>query len=68
MNKARIILLTVGVLVLGGCEVSPEDQAFYYSGWLHPQEGSNMRMYGTKTGPAEYGGRATTPVDASIAR
>ena len=62
MKFPSAVLLLAAVL-LGGCNPDPESRDFFYSGWLNPQEGSNMRMYGTKKAPEEYGGSATTPTD-----
>lgn len=63
LKQMKHFLLLIVLSLLAGCEVDQETRDFYYSGWVNPQEGSNMRMYGSKKGPQEYGGSATTPTD-----
>ena len=42
----RTVALLAVVLFLGGCAKDNDDRAFFNSGWIKPEDGSNRRMYG----------------------
>ena len=56
-NNPKVILAPLLILVtllLSGCamDATPEEQDFFYHGWVHPERASQERMYGRK-----YAGR-----------
>ena len=40
-------------LLFTGCEADQEERDFFYSGWVHPEQGANRRMYGTDKAPED---------------
>ncbi|MEO7933819.1 MAG: hypothetical protein ABIT76_11740 [Chthoniobacterales bacterium] len=59
----KFLVLSLIALLLAGCETDPESRDFFYSGWMHPQQGSDERMYGKKGPPPNEGGRSMESLD-----
>jgi len=42
----RPLAALAALLLVAGCSTNREDQAFFETGWVKPQEGSDRRLYG----------------------
>jgi hypothetical protein len=53
--RGRVLGVCVGLVLLGGCTMTPEDKAFYGRGWINPDELDRDPMTQGISGPPDAG-------------
>lgn len=47
----KYLLPLACLFLFAGCQPDAEARAFFYTGWVHPEEGANERLYGGPSQP-----------------